>query len=380
MGSSTNDPLISLSRLYEGAQRLYSAVPYRLFKGGYAFPPWHYYVEITRRCNLRCKMCQYIDWLEKASPQEQQEGELSTEEWRGVIDQMHRFSLVTFTGGEPFVRKDFLELLAYAGARLRTHFISNTTMLNEERAQAVVDLAPKRLGGRGCNFAGTSIEGPGEVHDAIRRLDHAYERSMTGVRTLCRLRDAAGKQCPKVHVTTVIQAENVAVLEQMPRLLKAEGVDVWNLVTETRMFDLPDLGEVDPKGFRKNQIAWPKIEREALAEALDNALTAANDVGLDVRLPRMPREQLLDYYDGRGGIALAQFECRNAWNTMIIGRTGDFCSCWLRLAGNVREHSLKELWNNAVMREFRQACQKHLFVPCPGCCFIEHKTQRNGKR
>ncbi|MFM1918495.1 MAG: hypothetical protein RLZZ303_129, partial [Candidatus Hydrogenedentota bacterium] len=28
---------------------------------------------------------------------------------------------------------------------------------------------------------------------------------------------------------------------------------------------------------------------------------------------------------------------------------------------------------------FRQTCQKKLFAPCPGCCFLDHKEQRDGK-
>jgi radical SAM protein with 4Fe4S-binding SPASM domain len=321
-------------------------------------------------------MCQYIDWLENVPVKQQREGELSTEEWMDVIRQTPRFSLITFTGGEPFVRKDFMDILTYASSKARTHFISNTTMLPEDRAEAVVGLAPKRLGRVGFNFAGTSVEGPGDRHDEIRQMRGAFERSMAGIRQLVEHRDAAGKQCPLVHITTVIQQDNLDVLHHMPEVVKNCGANVLNLVTETRMHDLPQLGEVDPETINTEDIQWPRIPRKELTEALDKTIDAAKDAGIELRLPRVPKEELIKYYDT--GIDLKDYECRNAWNTMVIGRQGNAYPCWIIKVGNVRENTLRELWNNMTMREFRKTCQKKLFAPCPGCCFIEHKSNRRG--
>lgn len=378
MSATSEDSIFSISNAYQFAQRMYSAIPYRFASSGYAFPAWHYYIEVTRRCNLRCKMCQYIDWLENVPIKEQREGELSTEEWMAVLRQAPRFSLVSFTGGEPFVRKDFMDLLTFASSRARTHFISNTTMLPEDRAEAVVALAPARLGRVGFNFAGTSIEAPGELHDEIRKMRGAFERSMNGIRMLVKHRELQRKQCPLVHITTVIQPDNVDVLHHMPRVVKDCGASVLNLVTETRMHDLPELGETDPQTWNTEDIAWPRIERARLTAALDRTIAAARDAGIELRLPRVPKEEIINYYDG--GIDLKDYECRNAWNTLFIGRQGNAYPCWLIKVGNVREQSLKELWNNATMRQFRQVCRKKLFAPCPGCCFIEHKGGGNGHR
>lgn len=375
MSEATKQGLIDMAKMYDFAQRMYSEIPYRFLKSGYSFPAWHYYLEVTRRCNLRCKMCQYIDWLENTPIREQMEGELSTAEWLNVIDQIPRFSLITFTGGETFVRKDFMEILTHASKKARTHFISNTTMLPEERAEAVVKLSPKRLGGIGFNFAGTSIEGPGDRHDEIRKLRGAWNRSMSGIRLLRKFRDESGKQCPMIHVTTVIQRDNMDVIHLMPQMVKEAGVDVLNLVTETRMHDLPNLGDVDPQTFNMEEIKWPHIPRATLNDALERTIAEAQRVGIELRLPRMPRAELLKYYDG--GINLKDYECRNAWNTLFIGRQGNAYPCWIQKVGNVREQSLKEIWNGMQIREFRQLCQKKLFAMCPGCCFLDHKAQRD---
>lgn len=66
-------------------------------------------IAITDKCNLRCDYCmplQGLDWLPKASI-------LSYEEMLDLIQVLADLgvSKIRFTGGEPFVRKDFLKLL-----------------------------------------------------------------------------------------------------------------------------------------------------------------------------------------------------------------------------------------------------------------------------
>lgn len=365
---------LSVSYLYQMAKKMHSAVPYRMMHNGFAFRPIHYYIEITRRCNLRCKMCQYIDWLENVPVSQQREGELPTQVWHNVIDQIGRLAVITFTGGEVFVRKDFMELLEHASRQSRTHFISNTTMLPAERAEQVVSLAPKRMGGIGFNFAGTSIEGPGDRHDEIRQFKGGYERSTTGIKELVRLRKAMGKECPLIHVTTVLQEDNIDVIHHMPKAMKEAGADVVNFVTEIRMFDLEGLGEVDPSTYNYDDIPWPSIDRRKLADALDRTQAECKKHGIEGRFPRMPRQDLLDYYDvNKPPLDLSDYECRNAWTTLIIGYKGDVYPCWIKEVGNVTQNSLKEIWLGGDLREFRQTCQKKLFATCPGCCFLEHK-------
>ena len=356
---------------YDAIQTLYSEAPYRLSRSGRAFPPWHYFLELTRRCNLRCMMCQYSTFLEGVALAEQDAGELTTEEWKRVIDQTGRFSFLTFTGGEPLLRKDFPELLEYASRRTRTHLVSNAVLLDEAMAQRFVQLAPKRAGGRGLNFIGVSLEGPPDFHDEIRRRKGAFSKAAAGLQELQQYRSAAKKNCPYIHITTVIQARNVDVLPQMPRITAELGGDVLNLVTETRMHDLPGLGDVSPGKWRAEDVDWPRIPYDDLRQALEETDREAQRHGVELRMPRMPREELLRYYSDQ--VDVKDYCCRNPWNTVFIGRTGDVYPCWLMKIGNVREQPLKVIWNDKKARGFRRACRTGLFPLCPGCCHIEYK-------
>ncbi|MBX7256077.1 MAG: radical SAM protein [Candidatus Hydrogenedentes bacterium] len=369
---TSDDPIKrgTITRLYQGLTRLYTEIPFRLFREGRSLPPLHYYMEVTRRCNLRCKMCQYIDWLENVPTKVQADGELTTEEWLNVIDQTSRFSIITFTGGEVFVRKDFMQIFEHACSKRRVHFISNATMLTEERAKRCVELAARRLGGRGFFFAGISLDGTRDIHDSIRAQKGAFDRSTTGVRALSRYRDEMRKTCPKIHINTVIQEANLDCLPEMPKIVKDLGAGILNLLTETRIHDIPNLGYVDPSTIGRGDFQQPVIDRKRLDTVLRATLREAERAGIEVRMPRMPYNEVLNHYDQ--GYNLREFGCRAIWSSLTIGSKGGVYPCWILKVGNVRTNSLKEINNNPAIRDFRLRRKTGGFAVCRGCCEIEY--------
>ena len=65
--------------------------------------------ELTYRCNLNCIHCY-------CKGSEELERELTTEEIKGILDRIQKEGCleITFTGGEPLIREDFLEIYSYA--------------------------------------------------------------------------------------------------------------------------------------------------------------------------------------------------------------------------------------------------------------------------
>jgi MoaA/NifB/PqqE/SkfB family radical SAM enzyme len=355
--------------VYNILQHTYSAIPYHLISSGYAFPAWHYFFEFTRRCNLRCRMCQNITFLKTVPSQDQAKGELTAEEWKNIIDQISPFSLITFTGGEPLVRTDFFEVLGYASKNTRTHYLSNGTKFDESVARNSVELAPRVIGGKGLNFLGISLDGPKEVHDRIRNQNGAFDLSTNALRELKKIRKSTRKMCPILHVTTVIQKENVDALEYLPEAVASTGCNMLNLVMETRICDLPDLGERPVSDWKETDINWPRIDRKKLENAIENLENAAKTHNVKLRWPRMPKKELLLYYENN--LNIEKYTCRGPWNNLIISYCGDMYLCGLCKPGNVRNDSLTNLWNSSRSKAFRKTCAKGLFPLCPGCCSIE---------
>jgi MoaA/NifB/PqqE/SkfB family radical SAM enzyme len=364
--------ILSVSSAYKAAMFMHNAIPYYCFPDGRALPPWHYFFEVTRRCNLRCRMCQYREWYDRYSAKEQKEGELSTDEWKDLVDQTTPRSLITFTGGEVWARRDFPEILEHASKKRYTHFITNGLLLNDDKLQALVDLAPRNLWDTGFCFMGTSIDGTREVHNEIRGRDFAFDKTLDNIRKIKELRK--GRRFPMVHVTSVIQPDNIDVLPDLTRLVAEAGASVYNLTIEVRFLSIENLGEFDPATIKTEGLEPSQISPTKLSAALDKVRKAASESGIELRLPVMTRDQLLKYHDG--GIDLENFACRGIWTNLYIGSKGNAFPCFIYKLGSVRDQRLSELWNGDRMRAFRRRIRKGVLPVCAGCCHLEQKSLR----
>ena len=70
---------MDFSYLYRAVIAAYAKVPKTLF-AAHAFPPVQVIIELTRRCNLRCAMCQNLTYIDRMSAREEKEQELTLEE------------------------------------------------------------------------------------------------------------------------------------------------------------------------------------------------------------------------------------------------------------------------------------------------------------
>ena len=125
---------------------------------------------VTRRCNLKCVHC-YAH-----AKDEEFSGELSTSEGKSVLDDLAAFGspVVLFSGGEPLVRPDLIELADYAvGKGMRAVISTNGTLINRQIAG---DL--KKVG---LSYVGISLDGLDEVNDRFRGVKGAFQKAMEGI-------------------------------------------------------------------------------------------------------------------------------------------------------------------------------------------------------
>ena len=137
-------------------------------------------IAVTYRCQNRCTFC-----YANAPDRGHDVPEMTTDEVKIIIDRIAdeaHCPTVSFTGGEPTLRKDLPSLVAYAkGKGMRVNLISNG--LRTADVQYVQTLAEA-----GLDSAQISIEGgSAEVHDQITQHPGAWERV---VRSVKNLRDA----------------------------------------------------------------------------------------------------------------------------------------------------------------------------------------------
>ncbi len=142
-------------------------------------------IEITARCNLRCRYCYFFN-----NPAVEYR-DLPTDEWLKFFDELGSLGVmnVTLAGGEPFIREDLTVLLLEGLVRNRMRFslLSNGALIDDEMAAFIART------GR-CEYVQVSVDGScAEVHDYLsrarlfRRRDtrHSHPVSAIGLTWRC---------------------------------------------------------------------------------------------------------------------------------------------------------------------------------------------------
>jgi MoaA/NifB/PqqE/SkfB family radical SAM enzyme len=283
---------------------------------------------VSYRCNSRCATCGV--WKKTSY-------ELSVEEWGQVFRHLGS-SLVylTFTGGEPFLRQDFQQIVEVAATHCRPAVITIPTngLLGDRilaATEAICRAAPDSQ--VGLNL---SLDGVGEDHDRIRGVPGNWQRAMVTWDGLKALQQNQTNLMLSIH--TVISQHNI---DQFPE-------------TSVRLQELqPDsyITEVAEERVELDTIGWqitpaPEIYRP-LADRLSSEARRAAAPGLAA----VAQSFRAHYYQ----LAAATLEqqrqiipCYAGWASAQIAPDGDLWSCCVRAepVGNLRDvdYDLGRFW------------------------------------
>lgn len=189
---------------------------------------------LTNRCNLKCNHC-----CVSATFGEGNEA-MSLEDWKQVIDKLQVVNLkeVIFTGGEPLVRSDFFEIVAYAKERLKCSFslMTNGTLINVDNAKRLVNIFD--------NFS-FSLDGISEETCAPVRGKGVFERAMKGIEIM----KSEGMKSFSLSLTRVKQnAHCIMEFEKLAKSLGGEPMirnfDIVGRATEHMELLPEDIDEV----------------------------------------------------------------------------------------------------------------------------------------
>jgi len=168
-------------------------------------------IEVTARCNLRCAHC-YIN--APVNDSQARTRELSTQEFYSIFDQITDEGCLwlLLTGGEPFVRQDFLNIYTYAKKRgmLITLFTNGTTI-----TPRIADyLAEWRPSGIEVTLYGMTEE----TYEKVTGVHGSYEKCMHGIGLLLE------RQLP-LELKSLITTVNKHEVWDMKAYAESLGVD-----------------------------------------------------------------------------------------------------------------------------------------------------------
>ncbi len=298
----------------------------------------------TNACNMHCAHC-YRDAGCKA------EEELSTTEAKVLLGQIAKagFKIMIFSGGEPLLRPDILELVAYATSLgLRSVFGTNGTLITPEMAHEL-----KKAGAMGMGISLDSLDAA--KHDKFRSFEGAWEGAVRGMRN-CR---AAGLP---FQIHTTVMNWNKSELEAMTDFAVSEGA-----VAHHFFF-------LVPTGRAKT------IEEESLrAEAYEDVLTRImkKQQQVDIELKPTCAPQFMRIADQLGIKTRFRRGCLAGTSYCIISPRGKVQPCaYLNMElGDVRTTPFDEIWkNNEVLQKLRTLAYEG------GCGSCKYKRSCGGCR
>jgi AdoMet-dependent heme synthase len=312
--------------------------------------------EITRGCNLFCSHCR------AASDGVHYSGELTTGESFKVVDQIAELGkpILILSGGEPLVRHDVYEIGRYAVSKgLRVVMGSNGTLLTAEVAARLKEIPLSRIS--------VSLDFPiPELQDKFRGQKGAYDAAMTGIAN-------ARKAGIEIQINSTITKLNVAYLNDLLALAQNVGACAFHpflLVPTGRGKGLESVA-LSPQEYEKT-LNWIYDRKKELGDAIFFKPTCSPHF-LRVTKQREKEERLsgiaakpeaaMGHPGGhpgghRGGhpgvhpgMESITRGCLAGTGFAFISHRGDVqgCGYFNISAGNVREKSFVDIWNNSSL-------------------------------
>jgi len=308
----------------------------------YLFSPvftlqWH----ITQQCDLSCRHC--YDRSERQA--------VNLDQGIAILDDLYNFcrsqfvyGQVTFTGGNPLLHPDFMELYQAAVERgFLTAILGNPT--SREKLESILAV-------RKPAFYQVSLEGLQEHNDYIRGKGH-FERVMRFLPLLKEFGIYA-------MVMLTLTRENANQVLELAELLR-DKVDQFNFNRLAMVGEGASLVSADIE-------TYSVFLRDYLKAARQNPI-----IGLKDNL-----FNLIQLQDGSGHFygGCAGYGCGAAFNFVSLLPDGrvDACRKFDSPLGNITENSLLEIYESELARQYRQGpggCRNcSIRTLCRGCMAV----------
>jgi MoaA/NifB/PqqE/SkfB family radical SAM enzyme len=294
------------------------------------------------RCNYDCVMCD----LKLRDRELRARGlmEFDTARMKGILDAFAALGIsgVGFTGGEPLIRKDIFELLAYTKKLgMISHLNTNGSLVTDQVAEKII--ATK------VDSVNISLDGASAAtHDAIRGVRGAFELATEAVRRIAHLRRKKGA-LPRLKTVTVLQESNSDEVRDIITLAVSLGVDCVEFIPRQPFRMDADRQPAGASELHKmDKVAAYLLEQHQGEVKIENSPGQIKGIGRWLREMASP------------------LRCSAAYNSYTVDCFGEIYPClpwanWRKAVGNMRETGLQEFWYSSRYNRLRQetsACRQ----------------------
>ncbi|MFH1075172.1 MAG: radical SAM protein [Candidatus Firestonebacteria bacterium] len=294
-------------------------------------------IAITYKCNIACKFCYASCGCKKDATVK----DLSTKDLKTVISRIKNDAevpSVSFTGGEPTLRKDLTALIKHAKSeKMWVNLITNGTLITPERA--------KKLKEAGLDSSQVSIEaGNASLHDEITQSAGSFEKTLNGIKNLIN----AGIRC---HTNTTISRLNKENLFEILLLVKSLGLSKLS------------MNMLMPAGSAVVNLKETSISYEEIGNIVLAVKKEAEGLGLEFMwyspTPICIFNPIVHGLGNKG--------CSACDGLLSLAPNGDIlpCSSYPKPMGNILKKDFKNMWFGADFKYFQE--KKFAHEKCQRC-------------
>ncbi|MGN6246902.1 MAG: radical SAM/SPASM domain-containing protein [Ginsengibacter sp.] len=272
--------------------------------------------EPTTSCNLRCPECP-SGLREFTRPR----GMLKRDFFEKTIDEIHKdiLYLIFYFQGEPYLNKNFLEMVSYASSKgIYTATSTNAHFLTDEMAKKTVESGLDRLI---ISLDGTTQE----VYEQYRR-EGDIEKVIEGARNIVKWKRKLKSKTPFLFFQFLVVRPNEHQIEEVKKLAKEVGVDEVRFKT-AQVYDY----ENDPNKLIPVNEKYSRYKRNK-----EGKIIARNKL---------------------------QNHCSKLWEANVITWDGMVVPCCFdkdatHRLGDLKNQSFREIWQNENYKRFRKELTK----------------------
>ena len=306
------------------------------------------------RCNCRCAMCDI--WK---SGTVQEIGPEDLERQLGSIERL-RVEWVVFSGGEPLMHSDLWRLSAMLRERnIRITLLSSGLLLGKH-AETIVSHVDDVI---------LSLDGPRDVHNAVRGVPRAFELLTAGVARI----QGIDPRFP-ISARCTVQRLNFHRLMATADSARDLGLDSISFLAA----DMDSTAFRRPDGWlpeKQQQIALRAEEVMRLEEEIE-ALVGRGECGSFVRESPARLRKIVHHFRVHLGKATPVSPLCNApWVSCVIESDGSVRPCFFHAPlGNLRAAPLEQILNGPQATAFRQTLDVATNPICRKCvCSLNWK-------
>ena len=314
-------PSLYLPRVWAGSQYSNKLLPSRV-------RPLAAHVKLTENCQARCISCDY--WKSR---------------WEDSMDTARAIRLVNevgdagirnlrFTGGEPFLRRDFFEILKQSNTAPFKRIVVQTNGLLVKKLHKEINDSP-------ITKIALSLDGMKETNDQVRGIKGYFDLGIEGLKLL------RGKEIAISVTPNRMSAKELNALGEMADSVGA-NIEINILSRSLSFFKNADL--------------------EALWPGQSDVAEIAKFVRDKLKRPAYETEYMTQYFNNE---AIEEPACVLGYLQVFVLSNGDVLTgCYpLKPVGNILKHTFAEvLASDAYVQQAEAMVRRE----CPGCtCGIE---------